>query len=119
MSAFDTSAAIGAAFITGTAVAAKVVVAGVAATTSGPETDLFTSLGVFGAALAIAYYMLRRGDKREKELLDAQHSDDAKTAADQAALMERYVATLEALASSNARIAELERKLAAAKKDAP
>lgn len=111
MRGVDISAALGAGFITGAAALTNVIVSGVRATTTGTETDLFTSLGVFGAALAIAYYMLRRGDKREKDLLELQHADDLQTAASQAILMDRYVAALESLAASNAKVAELERDL--------
>jgi capsule polysaccharide export protein KpsE/RkpR len=38
-------------------------------------TSTFSSLGVFGAALAIAYFMLKRGDRRENDLMDRARQD--------------------------------------------
>ena len=53
--------------------------------TTGETSSLFTSMGVFGAALGIAYFMLRRGDKREHDLLAAAREDGQ---ADKRALIE-------------------------------
>lgn len=68
----DIRAAGGSLAITGMAGLAKLTAQGVTAGTSdGSMSDIFTSMGVFGAALGIAYFMLRRGDRREREMLDA------------------------------------------------
>lgn len=53
--------------------------------TTGEASQLFTSMGVFGAALGIAYFMLRRGDKREHDLLASAREDGL---ADKRALLE-------------------------------
>ena len=54
-------------------------------TTGETTSSLLTSMGVFGAALAIAYFMLRRGDKREHDLLAIAREDGL---ADKRALLE-------------------------------
>ena len=67
----DVQAASGAVVIVGMGAVARFANSGITATTTGDPQDVFTSLGVFGAALGIAYFMLRRGDNRER---DMQHS---------------------------------------------
>ena len=46
-----------------------------AETVSTDSTSMFSSLGVFGAALAIAYFMLKRGDRRETDLMQHARED--------------------------------------------
>lgn len=103
----DGAAVGGATFITVTAAATKVFVSGIQAETSGTSADLFTSMGVFGAALAIAYYMLRRGDKREKEMLDASAVDHISHEQALGEMTSKYISALEELAVLRAEMLEL------------
>ena len=60
--------------ITAIAGASSILVAAADSTTAD-TTSMFSSLGVFGAALAIAYFMLKRGDRRETDLMQHARED--------------------------------------------
>jgi len=80
----------------GTAVAIHAVNTAV----SGDASSLFTSMGVFGAALGIAYYMLRRGDKREHDMLAGAREDaanDKKVVVEALALVAKLQAEIDEL----------------------
>ena len=67
---------------------------------SGDAPSLFTSMGVFGAALGIAYYMLRRGDKREHDMMEGAREDaalDKRIAAEALALVAKLQAEIDEL----------------------
>ena len=87
-------AAGGALAITSIAWTANVITDGATAGTTGDTADVFKSLGAFAAALAVAYFMLRRGDKRENEMLKASAHDIEKLRSDLMQATDRLVAAL-------------------------
>lgn len=71
--------------ITTTASVSSVLIKASDQVVTGDMSSLFTSMGVFAAALFVAYFMLRRGDKREHDLLAGARED---AMADKKALLE-------------------------------
>ncbi len=113
----DTRAAGGAAVITAIPAAITFLVEGISTTSETDLAGLFKSMGVFGAALAIAYFMLKRGDKREKEIQDSVTIEHKNTRAEFAlmqasnsAIMQKYVDALIEIANLKTEIANLRSK---------
>ena len=100
---------LGAFVIVSVAALTRITVSGIYAETTGPTSDVFGSMGVFGGALAIAYYMLRRGDRREQELMQANQADSVKTEQALAELAVRHLQSLELVAKLQGEIIKLTR----------
>lgn len=79
-------ALIGATVITAAAKSSSLLIAGVVASDTAPTVDVITQFGVFTGAIAVGYYMLRRGDSREREA-NRQAQADLKAMRDEIALM--------------------------------
>lgn len=108
----DTRAAVGSLFITCVAAGSKIVVGGVTATTGDDTKDILSSMGVFGAALAIAYFMLKRGDKREEEMLKSAHTELELVRKEQQKLFESNTAMTKLYIDALVKVADLQAQLA-------
>ena len=113
----DTQAVGGAFAVTSIAGASRLMIQGVTAGTQGSTSDIFTSMGVFAAALAIAYFMLRRGDKREADMLNAA-AEELKTIRNDLQASRLHAEQVgDKLVTALVHVAELEARLKASEED--